>query len=150
MCLADLYPMREPLPGLIAFPQIAEIQDVMGFRLEPRAPDLGKRARRDGPALLCSAGVWTGVLGRWRLNCIEREYCRVVQGSVRVDDKHGRRWEFHAGSAFLLLRGFDGELEVLDPAQVVYMVFSLPDGGALDWCMTSEGCTALGRERLQS
>jgi len=153
MCLADLYREREPLPGIVAFPVLSGIQDVMNFRLDGAATD----ARRDSrgspvaaPSLMCSAGVWESTLSRWRLRAFEREYCRVVQGCVRIGDQRGRSWEFAAGSAYLLLRGFQGEIEVLDPVRIVYVIFSLPEGGALDWCMTSEGRTALGRDRLEN
>jgi uncharacterized cupin superfamily protein len=153
MCLADAYREREPLPALITFPVLSGIQDVMGFRLEQGAasePALRhprRDMRSDGPALVCSAGVWNAVASLWNLRTYEREYCRVVQGRVRVLDRRGRQWEFLAGSAFLLLRGFEGTLEVIEPSQIVYMVFSLPEGCALDWCMVSEGRTALGQER---
>jgi hypothetical protein len=80
----------------------------------------------------------------------EREYCRIVQGRLRIADTRGRSWEFTAGSAFLLLRGFKGRLEVLDPVQIVYVVFTLPEDGALDWCMTGEGRTSLGQERFNN
>ena len=143
MCLADLYRESEPMPGIIAFPTISGIQDIMGFRVgHPR-----RDPRAEAPAVVCSAGVWESVLACWQVKVYEREYCRVVQGRVRIADNRGRCWEFAAGSAFLLLRGFNGKLEVIDPVQIVYVVFSLPEDGALDWCMTGEGRTALGQER---
>jgi uncharacterized cupin superfamily protein len=143
MCLADLYREREPLPGIITFPAISGIQDVMGFRIgHPR-----RDARAEAPAVVCSAGVWESVIACWQLRAYEREYCRIVQGRLRIADYRGRSWEFAAGSAFLLLRGFNGKLEVLDPVQIVFVVFTLPEDGALDWCMTGEGRTALGQER---
>jgi uncharacterized cupin superfamily protein len=154
MCLADLYKAREPLPALVSFPSLSGIQDVMGFRLDQRSsidsPARGARSdmRNDAPALVCSAGMWEAAVSQWTLRTHEREYCRIVQGRVRVMDRLGRTWEFAAGSAFLLLRGFEGVLEVMEPTRVVYVVFSLPDGCALDWCMVSEGRTALGQERL--
>jgi uncharacterized cupin superfamily protein len=162
MCLADAYKEREPLPALITFPVLAGIQDVMGFRLEQGSAqgsvigsgvDVTVRHHRrdlrsDGPALVCSAGVWEAIVSQWTMRTYEREYCRVVKGQVRVSDRRGRHWEFAAGSAFLLLRGFEGTIDVIEPTQIVYMVFSLPDGCALDWCMVSEGRTALGQERL--
>jgi len=156
MCLADAYKEREPLPALITFPVLSGIQDVMGFRLEQGSvSDTQSRfprrdMRSEGPSLVCSAGVWDAVASQWTLRTYEREYCRIVQGLVRVADKRGRQWEFSAGSAFLLLRGFEGTLEVIEPSQIVYMVFSLPEGCALDWCMVSEGRTALGQDRLAS
>lgn len=167
MCLAD-YKDREPLPALITFPAIAaqgagsaidsssfsSIQDVMGFRLDQHSPQPQvlrsprRDMRSDAPALVCSAGVWESAAGGWTLRTYEREYCRVVRGKIAVHDKRGRKWEFAAGSAFLLLKGFEGTVEVIESAQIVYMVFSLPDGCALDWCMVSEGRTALGQERV--
>jgi hypothetical protein len=153
MCLADVYKDREPLPALITFPVLSGIQDVMGFRLDgadriDRRVGLRRDLRDDLPHLVCSAGLWSAVPGQWTLRAHEREYCRLVSGRVRVQDRRGRRWEFAAGSAFLLLHGFDGVLEVIEPSQVVYVVFTLPEGCALDWCMVSEGRTALGQERV--
>jgi uncharacterized cupin superfamily protein len=146
MCLADLYREREPLPGIITFPAISGIQDVMGFRIgHPR-----RDSRTEAPAVVCSAGVWESAIADWRLRAYEREYCRLVQGRLRIADHRGRAWDFSAGSAFLLLRGFNGKLEVLDPVQIVFVVFTLPEDGALDWCMTGEGRTALGQERALS
>jgi uncharacterized cupin superfamily protein len=127
----------------VTFPVLSGIQDVMGFRIEQGRRD----TQKESAALVCSAGVWESTLSSWCVRSFEREYCRIVQGRIRVADRHGRSWEFAAGSAFLFLRGFEGKLEVLDPVQIVYVVFSLPDYGALDWCMTSEGRTALGQER---
>jgi uncharacterized cupin superfamily protein len=156
MCLADVYRDREPLPALITFPVLSGIQDVMGFRLdrsgygESQSRGLRRDLRADAPSLVCSAGVWESTCSEWKLRTHEREYCRVVQGRIRVRDRRERQWEFAAGSAFLLLRGFDGALEVLEPAQIVYVVFSMPDECALEWCMVSEGRTALGQERLLS
>jgi uncharacterized cupin superfamily protein len=144
MCLADLYREREPLPGIIVFPAVSGIQDVMGFRVGHPTRD----PRAEAPAVVCSAGVWESVLACWQVRVYEREYCRIVQGRLRIADNRGRSWEFSAGSAFLLLRGFNGKLEVLDPVQIVYVVFTLPEDGALDWCMTGEGRTALGQERF--
>lgn len=169
MCLAD-YQDREPLPALITFPALglpdaraetesasfSSIQDVMGFRIDrqaAQAPSVRsprRDMRSDAPALVCSAGVWESSLACWTLRTYEREYCRVVRGKISVRDKRGRQWEFAAGSAFLLLRGFEGTVEVTESAQVVYMVFTLPEGCALDWCMVSEGRTALGQERVAS
>jgi uncharacterized cupin superfamily protein len=167
MCLAD-YKDREPLPALITFPVLdtlgvakgtevapfSTLQDVMGFRIDQLAPALStvrsprRDMRSDAPALVCSAGVWESSAAIWTLRTYEREYCRVVRGKIAVKDKRGRQWEFAAGSAFLLLRGFEGSVEVIESAQIVYMVFSLPEGCALDWCMVSEGRTALGQERI--
>jgi uncharacterized cupin superfamily protein len=118
----------------------------MGFRIGHPQRD----SRNDAPAVVCSAGVWESVIADWHLRAYEREYCRIVQGRLRVSDYRGRAWEFAAGSAFLLLRGFNGKLEVLDPVQIVFVVFTLPEDGALDWCMTGEGRTALGQERALS
>jgi uncharacterized cupin superfamily protein len=146
MCLADLYREREPLPGIIVFPPISGIQDVMGFRVGHPQRD----PRTEAPAVVCSAGVWESVIAGWQLRAYEREYCRIVQGRLRIADNRGRSWDFAAGSAFLLLRGFNGRMEVLDPVQIVFVVFTLPDDGALDWCMTGEGRTALGQERALS
>jgi uncharacterized cupin superfamily protein len=154
MCLADVYKEREPLPALITFPVLSGVQDVMGFRLDHsnRVDTPVRSPRRDlrgeSPALVCSAGLWEAVISQWSMRTYEREYCRVVRGLVRILDRHGRQWEFTGGSAFLLLRGFEGTIEVIEPAQIVYMVFSLPDGCALDWCMVSEGRTALGQDRI--
>jgi len=100
--------------------------------------------------MVCSAGLWEATSSRWKLRAHEREYCRVVHGSVRIADRCERQWEFRFGSAFLLLSGFEGLLEISEPTQIVYMVFSMPEGCALDWCMASEGRTALGQERLLS
>jgi len=147
MCLSDLYHEREPLPGLVTFPAIGGIQDVMGFRLGEFET---QRENRDSASIVCSSGMWEGAIGQWTLRLFEREYCRVVKGRVGIADQRGRHWEFAAGSAFLLLRGFQGAIEVLEPTQIVFVVFSLPDGGALDWCMTAEGRTALGRDRFEN
>ncbi len=146
MCLADLYREREPLPGIITFPVLSGIQDVMGFRINHAQRD----SSADTSAMVCSAGVWESVIACWQLRAYEREYCRIVQGRLRIADNRGRSWEFAAGSAFLLLRGFNGKMEVLDPVQIVYVIFTLPENGALDWCMTGEGRTALGQERQSS
>lgn len=154
MCLADVYRDREPLPALITFPVLTGIQDVMGFRLdqhaalESRPRNARRDLRADAPFMVCSAGLWESAMGQWKMRSYEREYCRVVQGRIRVRDQREREWQFAAGSAFLLLSGFEGTLEVLEPAQIVYVVFSMPEGCALDWCMVSEGRTALGQERL--
>src|SRR5262245_736938 len=154
MCLADPYKDRDPLPALITFPVLSGVQDVMGFRLDHGnrvdAPLRSPRRdlRSESPALVCSAGLWEATQSHWTVRTLEREYCRVVCGRVRIFDRSGRNWEFSSGSAFLLLRGFEGTIEVLDPAQIVYVVFSLPDGCALDWCMVSEGRTALGQDRI--
>ena len=154
MCLADVYQQREPLPALITFPVLPGIQDVMGFRFDgSNQSDRGARTHRrdlrsDAPTMVCSAGIWEAMPSEWRVRTHEREYCRVVQGRICVSDRRDRKWPFSAGSAFLLLRGFEGEIEVIEPTQIVYVVFSMPDGCALDWCMVSEGRTALGQERL--
>ncbi len=147
MCLSDLYREREPLPGLVTFPALGGIQDVMGFRL---VESESQRENRDSASIVCSAGVWDSPGGQWKLRTYEREYCRVVRGRVGIADQRGRHWHFGVGSAFLLLKGFQGAMEVIEPTQIVFVVFSLPDGGALDWCMTAEGRTALGRDRVES
>lgn len=154
MCLADAYKDRDPLPALITFPVLSGVQDVMGFRLgsDNRVDAPLRSPRRDlrseSPALVCSAGFWEAAQSHWTVRTLEREYCRVVCGRVRILDRCGRNWEFTGGSAFLLLRGFEGTIEVIEPAQIVYIVFSLPDGCALDWYMVSEGRTALGQDRI--
>lgn len=159
MCLADLYRDREPLPGLITFPTIDGIQDVMGFRFDNdrrdspgldrgRSTGMHSDRQNDTNVMVCSAGVWRSLPSRWQLRAFEREYCRLIQGELHIEDRTGRRWDFSTGSAFLLLRGFIGSLEVVQPAVVAYTVFALPIGGALDWCMTGEGRTALGQEQI--
>jgi uncharacterized cupin superfamily protein len=140
--------MNEPLPGLVPFPRVHGIQDVVGFRIMP--VETKSRRSEEGASMTCSAGVWECTESKWQLNPYEREYCRVVSGEVTIGDRHGRRWTFAADSAFLLLRGFRGHLEVVHPARIVFVVFSLPDTGALDWCMTAEGRTALGRDRIEN
>ncbi|HYM36241.1 MAG TPA: cupin domain-containing protein, partial [Steroidobacteraceae bacterium] len=142
------------LPALITFPVLSGIQDVMGFRLDnssgidQRSRTPRRDMRMDAPFMVCSGGLWEAAVSEWKLRTHEREYCRIVHGRIRVQDCRQRQWEFTTGSAFLLLRGFEGTLEVLEPVQIVYMVFSMPEGSALDWCMVSEGRTALGQERL--
>lgn len=141
MCLADFCSVREPLPGLVTFPSPDDGQHVMSFRLSEWRRD----AYAEPPGLICASGVWSSAPTDRALRSQHREYCRVDLGRVRIADRHGRSWEFAAGEAFLLLRGFDGRIQVIESTRIFHITFTLPDASALDWCMSSDACTSLGQ-----
>jgi hypothetical protein len=157
MCLADLYSVREPLPALLTFPMTsndccpstgerAGVQDVMAFRLR----DWRRDQYAEPPLFLCSAEVLASERGVWPVRAEHREYCRVLRGRVRIEDRHGRSWEFSAGQSFMLLRGFAGAIRAIDPVQMVRVILALPDQTALDWCTALKARTGLGQATVET
>lgn len=156
MCLADLCSVREPLPALLSFPtapndccppagETTGVQDVMAFRMRDWRGD----RYAEPPLFLCSAEVRASDRGVWPLRAEHREYWRVVRGRVRIEDRHGRSWEFAAGQSFMLLRGFAGVIRVIDPVQMIHVILALPPQTALDWCTALKARTGLGQTAVE-
>jgi len=129
------------MPGLVTFAEHPEGHHVMAFRLRESQRD----PFSDPPALSCTSGMWVSPPSTRDLRSEHREYCRIIRGRVRVADRFGRSWEFNAGQAFLLLRGFAGQLCVIESTEIFRVTFKLPDASALDWCKSGGERTALGQ-----
>lgn len=157
MCLADLCSVREPSPALLSFPLAPDdqstassenmgVQDVMAFRMR----DVRRDPYSEPPLLLCSADVVSSECGHAPLHANHREYWRVLRGRVRIEDRHGRAWEFASGQSFMLLRGFEGRIQVIEPVQMVHVIFALPAQTALDWCTALKARTGLGQTAVET
>ncbi|MBV8048974.1 MAG: DUF861 domain-containing protein [Paludibacterium sp.] len=69
------------------------------------------------------AGLWRGGIGRWRVKYTEHEFCTLLEGHVRLSDRHGQTVDLRPGDHFVIPAGFEGEWQVLAPACKTYALF---------------------------
>lgn len=72
-------------------------------------------------------GVWEGDVGAWRVRYTEDEFCHMLAGRVRIVADTGEERIVAVGDSFVLLAGFSGVWEVLEPARKLYAVYE-PNG----------------------
>jgi hypothetical protein len=68
-------------------------------------------------------GEWTSGTGAWKVEYTETEACFIVEGVVRLRDDAGNERTYCAGEGFLLLPGFRGVWEVLEPCRKLYIIY---------------------------
>lgn len=69
------------------------------------------------------AGTWGSSPGKWRVVYAEHEFCHLLEGDVVLEADDGRRWDFHAGDAWVIPAGFSGTWETVTPARKRYAIF---------------------------
>lgn len=71
-----------------------------------------------------SAGVWACEVGRWRIAFPphKQEYFFVLEGHVRLHDRHGQAVDVVAGQGAVIPPGFEGAFEVVHPVRKQFVV----------------------------
>jgi len=71
-----------------------------------------------------NVGEWCCEPGAWRVayDDDEYEFCRVLDGRVRLSDEAGRSREFRAGDSFVIAAGFRGVWETLEACRKHYVI----------------------------
>lgn len=75
------------------------------------------------------AGQWAAGAGRWRVTyeAHEEEHCVLLEGSVRLTDRHGVVQTFHSGDAFVVPGGFEGTWENIGAVRKHYAIMHLKE-----------------------
>lgn len=69
-------------------------------------------------------GHWQGACGRLKVNYTEQEFCVLLSGTVRLEQKEtGTTATFTAGDAFVIPAGFRGVWETVEPCLKLYAIF---------------------------
>ncbi|ADN77232.1 protein of unknown function DUF861 cupin_3 [Ferrimonas balearica DSM 9799] len=69
------------------------------------------------------AGVWRSEPGCWKVSYSEHEFCQILEGRSIVRDNQGNERELKAGDRFVVPAGFEGEWEVVETCQKIYVIF---------------------------
>lgn len=90
-------------------------------RGNPRRLTQTCHASADG---LVSAGIWTCETGAWNIHFAEGkdEFFCVLEGRVRLHDRHGQSVDIGPGGAAVIPAGFAGCFEVLEPVRKYFVV----------------------------
>jgi uncharacterized protein len=74
-------------------------------------------------------GEWSCSAGAWRVSYSEWEYCRILEGNVRLTNNDGSVVEAGPGGNLVIEPGFEGVWENLTPVRKLYVV-DLGEGGS--------------------
>lgn len=74
------------------------------------------------PKKKATAGIWEAPEHLERCECDYDELCHLLEGHVRLTDRHGVSQEFKAGATFVVAAGFKGTWENLTPVRKVFMI----------------------------
>lgn len=81
----------------------------------------------DAEGLYC--GLWQSTPGAWRVSYSEWEYCRILEGDVRLTGDDGSTVEAGPGGNLVIEPGFEGVWENLTPVRKLYVI-DLGEGGS--------------------
>lgn len=70
------------------------------------------------------AGIWEAEPHKERCKCDFDEMCHILEGDVRLTDRHGQTRTFGAGDSFVVAAGFDGTWENLTAVRKVFFILS--------------------------
>jgi uncharacterized protein len=73
----------------------------------------------DGEKLI---GEWSCSAGAWRVHYTEWEYCRILDGMVRLTSDDGTVVEAGAGGNLVIEPGFQGLWENVTPVRKLYVI----------------------------
>jgi uncharacterized protein len=75
-------------------------------------------------------GEWSCSAGSWRVSYSEWEYCRILEGRVRLTADNGHVTDAGPGDNLIIEPGFAGIWENLEPVRKIYVI----DLGVKDVC----------------
>jgi uncharacterized protein len=68
------------------------------------------------------AGEWSCSTGAWRVTYDEWEYCRILEGRVRLTGDDGQVIEAGPGDNLVIEPGFTGIWQNLEPVRKIYVI----------------------------
>ena len=75
-----------------------------------------------------TAGLWESGPGAWKIDTLESEYVRLLQGEIRVTDEKGESRHFVPGDSFFVAVGFKGIWESIGPVRKVFVSLKRKQG----------------------
>jgi uncharacterized protein len=69
------------------------------------------------------AGEWGAEVGCWKVSYTENEYFHILSGKSIIRDQDGNEMELNAGDKVCVPAGFEGEWEVLEPTQKIFVIY---------------------------
>ena len=67
------------------------------------------------------SGIWDCTAGSWEHNHPKLEFCIIIEGSVKIEEKDGPVHEFNAGDAFVVPKGAPVTWIVEDYAKKIFV-----------------------------
>ena len=69
------------------------------------------------------AGEWGAEVGCWKVSYTENEYFHILSGKSILRDLQGNELALNPGDKVCVPAGFEGEWEVLEPTQKIYVIY---------------------------
>ncbi|CAM3837355.1 cupin domain-containing protein [Parendozoicomonas haliclonae] len=69
------------------------------------------------------AGEWGAEVGCWKVRYTENEYFHILSGKSIIRDNQGNEQVLTAGDKVCVPAGFEGEWEVVEPTQKIYVIY---------------------------
>lgn len=69
------------------------------------------------------AGEWGSEVGCWKIKYTENEYFHILSGKSILRDTDGNELVMTAGDKICVPAGFEGEWEVVEPTQKIYVIY---------------------------
>lgn len=79
------------------------------------------------PAGKLATGIWTGEVGKIRIDYQRHEFCYILRGRLEIADEDGRSRQFGAGDAFMVPRSFKGTWENLEAVEKYFVLVDVED-----------------------
>lgn len=79
------------------------------------------------PAGKLATGIWTGSVGKIRINYQRHEFCYILRGKLAIADEDGLCRQFGPGDAFMIPRGFKGTWENFEPVEKYFVLIDIDD-----------------------
>ena len=68
-------------------------------------------------------GEWGAEVGCWKVSYTENEYFHILSGKSILRDTDGNELILTAGDKICIPSGFEGEWEVVEPTQKIYVIY---------------------------
>jgi len=69
------------------------------------------------------AGEWGAEVGCWKVTYTENEYFHILSGKSILRDSRGNEIALNAGDKACIPAGFEGEWEVIEPTQKIFVIY---------------------------
>ena len=69
------------------------------------------------------AGEWGAEVGCWKVSYTENEYFHILSGKAVLRDLEGNEIELNPGDKLCVPAGFEGEWEVIEPTQKIFVIY---------------------------
>lgn len=119
--------MTSDIKSLLFDPAISLSPDewapVAAEKVVEGTPQAAARVLYESPDGRFCTGIYACTAGKWGVAYEEDEFCRLIEGSVRLTDESGASHTYTAPDSFLIPSGFKGFWEPLGNLRKFFVIY---------------------------